>query len=135
MCGAITAQSIVRGSASRRWPKTGGTIIESRVEEQVNTDGQLVFFPYVRYRYVIHGNKYESTTITFPTRAFASCPRAKAVVAKYPVNSSVLVSYLPEKSTISVLEPGLTGSAFVGFSFGLGFLLSSVVGYYYFFLV
>ena len=71
----------------------------------------------------------------FPTRPFVSCRRAKAVVAKYPAKSSVLVAYLPEKSTISVLEPGLTASTFVGLSFGLGFLLSSVVGCYYFCLV
>lgn len=136
--GVVILQSlsaIARGAASRRWPKAGGTIVESRVEEQVNADGQLVFSPQVRYRYIVQGNEYELTTITFPTRAFTSCRWAKAVVAKYPVNSSVLVAYLPEKSTISVLEPGLTGSAFVGFSFGLGFLLSSVVGCYYFFLV
>ena len=126
--------AIPRGSASRRWPKVNGTIVESRVEEQVNADGQFVFFPQVRYRYTIQGNAYEATTITFPTRPLVSSRRADAVVAKYPVNSSVLVAYLPEKSTISVLEPGLTASAFVGFSFGLSFLLSSVVGCYYFFL-
>ena len=61
--------------------------------------------------------------------------RAVAVVSKYPISSSVLVSYLAQKASVSVLEPGLTGGAFVGFSVGLGFLLSSVVGCYYFLLV
>lgn len=75
--------------------------------------------------------KYESTNIQFPTRSSASRGRAEAIVAKYPVSASILVSYLSRKPCVAVLESGLTANAFVGVTIGLGFILSIVVGCYY----
>jgi hypothetical protein len=122
---------IARGYASKHWPQTTGTIIESRVEEHGNADGQLLFFPHVRYRYRVGEKEYESTNIRFPTRSSASRRWAQAIVAKYPVSAAVSVSYFSQKPSISVLEAGLTGNALVGVTIGLGFLLSTVVGWYY----
>lgn len=132
--GVVMLQSllaIARGYASNRWPQTTGTILESRVEEHVNTAGQLLFFPQVRYRYRVGGKEYESTNIQFPTRTSASRRRAEVLVAKYLVTASVPVSYLSRKPCVSVLEPGLTANAFVDATIGLGFIFSTVVGCYY----
>jgi hypothetical protein len=136
--GIVTVRSLLaikRGYASKRWPQTIGTIIESRVEELVNADGQLRFLPQVRYHYVVDGKEYESNSIWFPAKCFSSGLRAAILVDKYPVNSSIVVSYLLTKPKVSVLEPGLTGRAVIDAMFGLGFLLSSVVGGCYFALV
>jgi hypothetical protein len=132
--GVVIFRSLVamaRGYASQRWPQATGTIIESRVEERINADGQLLFFPHVRYWYRVGGEEYESTTIRFPTNSALSHNRAEAIVARYPVTASIRVSYLVEKPSIAVLEPGLTGNAFVGVVLGLGVLLGSVAGCYY----
>jgi len=91
-----TFMALIQGYTSKRWPKTIGTIIESRVEEQVNADGQFLFFPQVRYRYMVQGHTYESATIRFPTQASPSRRRAETAVLKYPTATSVPVAYLPQ---------------------------------------
>ena len=139
LCGGLATLrsllAIIRGYASKHWPQTIGTIIESHVEEQVNADGQFVFFPQVRYRYVVNGTVHQSINIRFPTKGFTTRRQANILVAKYSASASIMVSYHPTKPTVSVLEPGLTGKAFMDAVFGLGFLLGSIVGCYYLFLV
>jgi hypothetical protein len=125
--------AIARGHASRCWPRTTGTIIESRVAEHVNADGQFVFFPQVRYQYVVGEQRYESVNIRFPTKSCTSRRRAEILVAKYPATTSTMVSFHSAKPAVSVLEPGLTGTAFLDAALGVGFLLSSALGCYYFF--
>lgn len=123
--------TILRGYTSKRWPRTSGIIVESYLEEQFHAEERWLFVPRVRYHYVVRGNEYESTTITFPTWGSTSRHRAETTLAQYPVTAAVSVSYLPENPVISVLEPGLTSNVFIGVSIGLTFLLSSVAGCYF----
>src|SRR5262245_4295930 len=94
--GFVTLQSlsvIIQGYASRHWPQTTAIIVESRVEEKVNADGQFVFIPQVRYRYTVEGQEYESLNVRFPTRPFASYRRTHAIVSRYPAAASLRISY------------------------------------------
>src|SRR4029434_8331502 len=102
-----------RGYASRHWPQTMATVVESRVEEQVNADGQFVFRPLVRYRYTVEGQEYESLNIRFPTKPFVSHRRAQAIVTQHPATASLLVSYCDSQPATSVVEPGPTKNAFI----------------------
>jgi len=132
--GVVTLQSlaeIMRGYASRHWPQTMATVVESRVEEQVNADGQFVFLPLVRYRYTVEGQEYESLNIRFPTKPFVSHRRAQAVVTQHPAAASLRVSYCASQPTTSVVEPGPTKNAFIDARLGISFLLSSGVSCYY----
>jgi hypothetical protein len=121
--GVATVRSLLaltRGYASRHWPQTIGMIIESRVEERVYADGQLGFCPQVRYRYVVGDKEYESSNIRFPTKGFSSGLRATIFVAQYPVNSSIIVSYLFTKphvrfGTRSLAMPLSMGGVWVPF--------------------
>lgn len=136
--GIVFLQSlseISHGYASRHWPQAQATIVESRVEEEVNADGVFVFLPLVRYRYMVAGRVYESFNVRFPTRPFASYRRAHGIVKRYPRASSVLIVYYTTDPATSVLEPGPTGNAFMNGILGLVFLLGSTVGGYYFFFV
>ncbi len=123
--------AILRGHLSKYWPQTKATVIESKLEEQLHAEGLWLFFPRIRYRYVVQGREYESTVITFPTWASASRRRIETTLNKYPVSGTVLASYLPNKPTVSVLEPGLNTSVFIGVSIGFVFLLSGFFGCYF----
>ena len=70
--GVVIVRSLLvlaRGYTSRKWPQVTGTIIESRVEDHINADGQVVFFPQVRYQYIVGEREYESMNIRFPSKA------------------------------------------------------------------
>lgn len=84
----------------RTWPVVSGTILESSVE----TDADSNSYPRVRYTYRLNGKEFESDRI-LPLGEIASTGGYSArVVARYPIGAVVKVYVNPMNSIDSALE-------------------------------
>ncbi len=101
---ALAIRGLRIGIASRKWPATGGEILESRVEEE-SDEGSIRYVAKVKYRYCVGGREFTADEITF--KAYAVDEKsAEATVARYPVGSRPQVHYDPRRPDHAVLEPG-----------------------------
>ena len=92
-------QNIQTAKASTGWPTTTGTI--TKVERFKRLFRSL---PRIAYTYTVDGKSYGSERISFATGYRPK--EVDAVLSRYSVGQNVPVSYLPDKPTEAVLEPG-----------------------------
>jgi hypothetical protein len=97
-----------KAQQSLNWPVVQGQVTEAKVrvgsyeyEESTRVD----YIPEVHYLYQVGGQTYHGSKITFGAEpVFNSRQKAEAVLARYPLNGSVTVSYNPANPQESVLE-------------------------------
>jgi len=92
-----------QAQASLRWPTVPGRIVDSRLVQTRDTDGDAAPTASVTYAYAAGGVALQGNRVSIGGR------NARAVVAKYPAGTDVQVSYDPNKPTSAVLEPGGSG--------------------------
>jgi hypothetical protein len=88
------------------FPTTPGTVIESRIVENVNDRDSTSHKPLIRYRYSVARNEYVGDTTRVMATTLGGERDARRQVARYPVGARVAVYYDPDRPSESVLEPG-----------------------------
>jgi hypothetical protein len=101
-----------RGRETRSWTRTGGRIVESRVEELPGPaeEGGPRFRPVVRYAYEARGRRYESEQLEVGTSAaVARSDRGEAQrqVSRHPAGRDVDVWFDPRDPREAVLVRGV----------------------------
>jgi len=150
---AVGAVSVLRKSAaSRRWPTVTGKVISTGIDGWVEDnstaatdsdhpdrrrDDTEYTGAVIRYAFRVAGSDYQSTRRYVGRPVLAGSPRATArVLAKYPVNSPVMVHYNPANPAEAMLEPAnlanfwlalLSAIVFGGFGSWLIWLVSSLI--------
>ena len=105
----VMLRSVLKGSASKRWPATDGRILSSEVtsHRSLDSDGThtTMYEPAIQYEYNAKGQRYQSKEIGFGgIDGTSSTDFADGIVAKYPMGSAVQVFYNPAKPSEAVLE-------------------------------
>jgi hypothetical protein len=90
-----------RGHASLHWPTVLGQVIAA----EIRYDGDGGVHPYIRYRYEVEGQPFESDTHTYRARNVDGY-RATEYLARFPLQSEVEVAYDPNAPQVAVLETG-----------------------------
>jgi hypothetical protein len=105
------------GNASKNWPQTEGSVVESevtkeRVERSRSDSGrpryETRYRPRVRYFYTVEGQTYSSERVGFGSESMRDRKVADAIVQQYPAGSLPIVYFSPDDPGSAVLEPGLT---------------------------
>jgi hypothetical protein len=105
----IAAAQWRRVAAARRWPVARGTVVESRVEDYRDSDGDWIYRPVITYQYDVGGRVYTNDLLAFGARSLTrggigAERKAQASVARYPLGGNVEMHYHPERPEESVLE-------------------------------
>ena len=107
--------------ASMSWQQVTGTIIGGSIEKSRNSssdDGyRYSYTPTVQYRYVAEGVTMIGSRIAHVASSYSSHATAAAELALYPVDSSVVVYFNPQKPSEAVLvrkAPGAILFLFIG---------------------
>lgn len=118
----IRRRTAARQAASLSWPTCEGEVTRSWVHSYRDKDRDTQYMARVKYAYRIDGVGYESERIAWGGRASSGvATAAQAVVARYPVGSSLRVHYNPGKPKEAVLEPSETGGLSLMTYIGVGF--------------
>lgn len=92
--------------ASRDWPTTPGTVIESRLRPYATNSGADVKYAHVVFAYEVGGRRYRASTPEWSLITAGWGADAEGIVARYPRGSEVLVHYDPAAPQRAVLRPG-----------------------------
>lgn len=117
-----------RADASQSWAGVRGKVIDSHVQEKETNDydgnTHTSYSAKVCYRYAVGGEEFTGSRIAFgvkPTNKAAT----SEIVAKYPVDTAVMVYYDPEKPQEAVLERN-TNSGWVQILLGIGLFFAGI---------
>jgi hypothetical protein len=106
-----------KAAAAEAWPAVPGKVLscEVKVAEGAGGDGgRTVFYvPLLTYSYNVGGLSLEGKRIGFGKTAHGSRAKAEADLAPYPVGSTPLVRYNPDRPSECVLETSKPGPAFL----------------------
>ena len=95
------------------WPTTPGTI--SKLQASSQADDLL---PLIEFSYSVNEKEYQRT-LSFPNSVSPSQELTKQYLKKYPLGSSVEVSYDPEFPEDATIEPGLANGDWFVFAIGI----------------
>jgi len=94
-------------SASQSWQGAQGKVVESRVEKRSSTDtdehSTTSYDAFVLFENTVMGKEYTADRVVFGVKNSNPGP-ANEVVKRYPVDTSVMVYYNPDKPGKAVLE-------------------------------
>jgi hypothetical protein len=103
------------------WPTTTGRVLQVGIEP-VPADGTLKWRPMLRYVYQVRNQTVISNGISIATARDAySESSAQGIVEQYAPNTTVLVSYNPDRIGEAVLEHSVPGFAWFCLFAGLVF--------------
>jgi len=112
-----------RAKATQDWPATSGRITNVEVASRTSSrqsNGHTVrsvrYEPLVTYEYQVAGSVYTGVKIQQNPKTYASKSKADEVVKQYPVGTTVMVYYDPQKIEDAVLVQG--GGGAMGTIFG-----------------
>jgi len=91
-----------RIAASQSWLQTTGTITGGSVATECSNDS-TGYSVALSYGYVANGVTYTGKRIGFSRRTYARKSRAQSELDRYPLSSSVIVYFDPEKPADAVL--------------------------------
>lgn len=136
-------QGIYKAHASKSWPSTTGQVTVSKLEKRYKDghmqeqerqfsserrrreiDRNTTFMAKIHYSYSVNSQDYEGQRVSFGGVSTNNPKDAQRVLKRYPRGKEVKVYYHPQNPKDSLLEPGITGSAF--FLPGLGGLFMGV---------
>lgn len=92
-----------KAQASLSWPTVPGRIVDSRLAEFRDSDGDVSTVASIKYAYAVQGTPFEGSRVKL------SNSTAPASVKKYPTGTDVPVYYDPAKLASALLEPGGSG--------------------------
>lgn len=95
------------GLMALTWPRAKCSILTSYAIEADKTLGLSGYIPMVNYKFDAEGQMYTNVVVHMPRKYFKTEAEAKAVAAKYPVDSEHMCAYKPGDPSTAVLEPGM----------------------------
>jgi hypothetical protein len=129
-------RAVGKAKAAETWPTVAGSVVSCQVLEEESTDregGTTTWYnPVVTYSYKGGGGELTGQRLRFGNYRSSSRKKAEAALAPYPVGSSPLVRYNPEKPDECVLETRKPGPIYLvmalfGFLFiGVGLFWGSI---------
>lgn len=126
-----------RAKATHDWPATTGRVVNVEVTSRISSrqsNGHTVrsvrYEPVVTYEYQVAGSVYTGVKIQQNPKTYASKSKADEVANQYPVETTVMVYYDPQKIEDAVLVQG--GGGAIGTIFGgvVLILLGLVIVYF-----
>ena len=109
---AMWVPSGIRAYESLHWPTVVGRIEYSDVDFYFQRSAKI-YFPKVTYRYDVAGASYTGRRIwAFNLNVVATATHAERISSRFPVGSSVFVSYDPSHPATAVLITGENSSAY-----------------------
>ena len=115
------AREWMKASDSAAWPTVAGTVTHSEVARHTSTSKGRTRISYsarIEFDYKIDGVRHHGNRRTYRVTS-ASQSGAQEAVDRYPVGSTVTVSYDPNDRTRAVLEPGWDWSNAIPVGVGL----------------
>lgn len=91
---------------STEWPKVNATIIRSAIREDTDSEG-TAHRPEFTFRYSIGGTEYTSTRHTEGMPFNHTKTAALELIARFPVNGSIMVAVKPNEPAFAVLDTGI----------------------------
>lgn len=126
--------SIVKAKESVNWPTAEGIVVNSSVEDSKHsneTTKKSVYHANVVYEFIVNGTEYSSNRVAFGDYGSGKISHADEIVSRYPVGMDVLVYYRSDKPKVCLLEPGLKLQSFYVLGFGLVFLITGVLFFFF----
>ena len=123
-------ENTLMARASAAWPSVEGAIIRATVARDSSADNSSAsetWRPIVVYAYVVDAMRHEGQRISYGEYATAERADAESVVDKYPKDTRVRVSYMPDDPRQAVLEPGASGIPWFFVALGLVFSITGVL--------
>lgn len=120
----VGIRGALEANASTNWQTTTGTVTHSDVVTSKSRRGGPMFGASVVYEFDLEGSRHIGDRVTVANIQTSSRARALRVVERYPVGAEVTVYCHPSDPERSLLEPGLSASAFFMPGFGLVFFLA-----------
>lgn len=124
----MALRNIARGTASRNWPETSGTILRTFVSVQTDSEGAKGYTPSIEYEYIVEGSRHKGTRLQYGQVGSWSREHAERTIAAYAAGTSVRVFVNPRNPKDSVLLSGTSwGNLFLAMAgivfLGAGFML------------
>lgn len=110
---AFLLRTIGARLVSHRWPAVSGTIIGAEIRVTPDSDQRSFYEAVVRYAYTVQGWRYEASQADM-TLVSSSRDLAQAVIARYPVGSSVSVYYDPQEPQRALIDRSIRPHHLVG---------------------
>ncbi len=121
-------EMIRHGLASEDWPTVAGVVrdFDTRMIGDVRSGGTWSFT--VHYMYRVDGHEYSSDRLRF-SRAIAERDTAEiqAMLERFEPGRTVTVYHHPQQHDLSVLEPGVDRSGWLGMLLAILLLILAVV--------
>jgi hypothetical protein len=104
-----------KATESLNWPETKGTVTESAVKKDYDTDAEgfttTTYVPEINYQYEVNNVTFTNQRISFGgTTSYSSQKKAEQALSQYPLNATVPVFYNPDNPDDSVLVKGTKGT-------------------------
>ncbi len=124
LCGvaALCAGSwlMAWGALSTQWPSTTGRILSAGITSQY-ADTPTTYGAAASYEYFIASQRYISDRISFGNYSSGDSGHARQILSRYPIGTTVSVFYNPARPSMSVLERGVGGGAYIILAVGAAF--------------
>ena len=105
-CVLFAVRNFIKGSASKSWPQTPGTIQRSFVLVEKDSDGGNSYTPKVEYDYTVEGTVYQGSRLRHGPTGSSSRAYADRAVALFAPGTKVLVFFNPQRPADAVLVQG-----------------------------
>src|SRR5574337_1111560 len=109
------------GGLSYKWPSTTGRILSSHVASSSDNSG-TTYSAAVTYEYSVDAQRYLSDRVSFSSYSSSDSGHAQEICSRYPAGRIVTVYYNPHKPSMSVLEKGFGGGAYIMLGVGAAFV-------------
>jgi hypothetical protein len=126
LCLATGLVKLAASWKASSWPKTDGVILESRLEEQVDSETSGVV-AHLRYEYSVDGTRHRSSRVSFAQRSVTNDDWSRELVARHPAGCTVTVRYDPARPSNAALFVGTPLASFAQPLVGLAFLAGAVM--------
>jgi len=98
-----------KADQSLGWPSTNGKVIVSEIRESKSTDEdgrvKVSYYPHIEYTYEVNVQHFNSKQISFGgVLGYNDPAKVRVILDHYPIGSTVLVYYNPEKPAEAVVE-------------------------------
>lgn len=116
---------------SINWPNTDGVIISSEIRHKTSHSSKggssSTYHADIKYSYAVVTAKFTGDKVSYGDYGSSDRGHASSIVRRYPVGKKVKVYYKKDLPTEAVLEPGITGGAWLTPGIGVLFALIGII--------
>lgn len=120
-------RDLIRAKATVAWPTSPGKVLSSSVVEKRDSEGDLFYHAEVVYEFNVNNTTFSGKRISYGDYGTSNPSHAQEIVNRYPQDTNVTVSYMPNNPKECLLEVGVKGRAFFTPAFGLLFFTFGIL--------